>query len=325
MFRDFATILKDMTSSSVHTPTALGNKKPKGKYRPFKAIIAEVTKRGEFHEKEGARALQPNADGATAKSPFLYDPNALGSLRPDQVPRFFGALTDADKLPTKEVKLDDLHAMQDRVDPAKVKAIGERGAGGKNAVVVRHNGKHYIADGHHRLTADWLAGKETATVAFKDLEPVDQALKRVPTVALAVTKILKVDDGEGIVYGWAVVSKIDGRPYYDLNIDLEGPYAGQRVPEHIPEEALAKCALGFVDGGAPGNEMHEGPNVGDFPFVMPMTTELFKGLFGSSEPPKTGLIVGFRPPADVLAKFRSGEFTGFSIEGSRLAYTEHQA
>jgi hypothetical protein len=71
--------------------------------------------------------------------------------------------------------------------------------------------------------------------------------------------------------------------------------------------------------------MHAGPDRGDFPFVMPMTTELFKGLFGDIEPPKTGLIVGYRPPADVLAKFRSGEYSGFSIEGSRLDYTEHQA
>jgi hypothetical protein len=329
MFRDFSTILKDMTVSSVHTPTALGNEDPKrkGKFRPFKSIIGEAKPAVPAPDLNaiGKRALQPNGDGATAKSPFLYDPNVLGSLRPDQVPRFYGAITDSDKLPTKELKLDELYSTQDRVDPGKVKAIAENGAGGKNAVVVRHNGKHYIADGHHRLAADWLAGKESATVAYKDLEPVDHALKRAPQVDLEVSKILKVDEGEGIVYGWAVVSKVDGKPYYDLNIDHSGPHAGERVPEHIPESALAKCALGFVDGGAPGNEMHEGPDVGDFPFVMPMTTELFKGLFGDREPPKTGLIVGFRPPVDVLAKFRSGQFTGFSIEGSRLAYMEHQA
>jgi hypothetical protein len=198
MMRNFATVLKDMTASSVHAPTAIGNEKAKGKYRPFKAIIAETA--------VSKRNLQPNADGATAKSPFVYDPNALGSLRPDQVPRFFGALTGGDKLPTKEVKLDDLHAMQDRVDPAKVKAIAEHGTGGKQAVVVQHNGKHYIADGHHRLAADWLAGKETATVAFKDLEPVDHALKRAPEVDLTFEHISKaIDEGEGIVYGWAIV------------------------------------------------------------------------------------------------------------------------
>lgn len=312
--RSFAAVLKDMTVSAVHTPTASGNEKGK-KYRPFKAVIAEAP--------VAKRNLQPNVDGATAKSPFVYDPNALGSLRPDQVPRFFGALTDGEKLPSKEVKLDDLHAMQDRVDPVKVAAIGEHGTGGKLAVVVRHNGKHYIADGHHRLAADWLAGKDTADVRFKDLEPVDQALKVAPR--LAVSKVLKVDEGEGIVYGWAVVSKVNGEDYFDLNIDHDGQHAGKRVPENVPEMTLAKCALGFVDSGAPGNEMHEGPDRGDFPFVMPMTTELFKGLFGDIEPPKTGLIVGYRPPADVLAKFRSGEYSGFSIEGSRLDYTEHQA
>lgn len=320
MFRDFATILKDMTVASVHTPTAIGNENSgKGKYKPFKAVIAETA--------VAKRALQPNGDSATAKSPFLYDPNALGSLRPDQVPRFFGALTDADKLPTKDVKLEDLHAMQDRVDPAKVKAIGEHGTGGKRAVVVRHNDKHYIADGHHRLAADWLAGKDTAEVAYKDLEPVSDALKTAPQVDLKWTHIAKaIDEGEGIVYGWAVVSKVNGVDYYDLNIDHDGQHAGHRVPENVPEATLAKCALGFVDCGAPGNEMHEGPDKGDFPFVMPMTTELFKGLFGSDQtPPKTGLIVGYRPPADVLTKFRSGEYSGFSIEGARLDYTEHQA
>lgn len=315
--RDFATVMKDVTVATVHTPTAMGNK-TKGKAKPFKAII------GEANIDVAKRNLQPNGDTDTAKSPFVYDPNALGSLRPDQVPRFFGALTDSEKLPKKEVKLSDLHAMQDRVDPKKVQAIRDNGTGGSLAVIVQHQGKQYIADGHHRLAADWLDGKDTVEVRHKDLEPVDHALKRAD-VDFGVSKILKVDEGEGIVYGWAIVSKIDGQPYYDLNIDHAGQHAGQRVPENVPEAALAKCALGFVDDGAPGNEMHEGPDRGDFPFVMPMTSELFKGLFGIDQPPKTGLIVGYRPPADVLQKFKDGEYTGFSIEGGRLEYMEHQA
>jgi hypothetical protein len=310
MPRDFATVMKDVTSSSVHTPTAIGNEK--GKARPFKAIIAE--------SKVEKRELKPNGDAATAKSPFLYDPNALGSLRPDQVPRFFGALTDSDKLPTKEVKLDELHAMQDRVDPVKVEAIGEHAAGGKLAVVVRHNGKHYIADGHHRLAADWLAGKDSATVAFKDLEPVDQALKSVPKLNV---RIAKVDDELGVVLGWAIVCKVNGEDYYDLNIDQDGPHAGKRVPEHVPEPTMAKAGLQFVDSGAVGNEMHEGPDVGSYPFVFPMSSDAFAKLFGTDDvPPKTGLLVGYRPPSDVLAKFKSGEYRGFSIEGRRISFEE---
>jgi len=325
--RDFYTVMKDMTASTVHTPTAIGNeKKPKAK--PFNSVIGETSIRTEsgtpMSEVEVAkRDLHTNGNG-TSKSPFKYDPNALGSLRPDQVPRFFGALTSPEKLPKKEVKLTDLQAMQDRVDPEKVQAIRDNGTGGKLAVVIQHNGSQYIADGHHRLTADWLDGKDSVLVRHKDLEPVDHALKRAE-VDLMCSKILKIDEGEGLVYGFAVVSKINGEPYYDLNIDHEGEHAGKRVPEHIPEEALAKGGLGFVDSGAAGNEMHDGPDRGDFPFVFPMTTEIFKALFGLDNAPKTGLIVGHRPPPDVLQKFKSGEYTGFSIEGARLGYTEHGA
>ena len=44
-------------------------------------------------------------------------------------------------------------------------------------MIIKHNDKLYIADGHHRLTADWLDGKETAEVHYKDLTKVNQALK----------------------------------------------------------------------------------------------------------------------------------------------------
>lgn len=312
MYRDFDTVMKDMTVSTVHTPTAIGNEKVKAK--PFKALI------GEDNVKVSKRDLHSDGNG-TAKSPFKYDPNVLGSLRPDQVPRFFGALTNPDQLPEKEVKITDLHAMQDRVDPEKVNAIREKGTGGKLAVVVRHNGTDYIADGHHRLTADWLDGKDSVLVRHKDLEPVDHALKRAPKL---MVKVEKVDDGMGVVFGWAIVSKINGEDYYDMNIDHEGPRKGERVPEHIPEDTVEKASLQFVDSGAVGNEMHEGPDVGTYPFVFPMTTAVYKSIFGTDAiPPKTGLLVGYRPPSNVLAKFKTGEYTGFSIEGRRVSYEEH--
>lgn len=316
MHRDFRSVFKDMTASSVHTPTAIGNT-GRGKAKEFKAMLADSK------PDVAKRDLQPNADGTTAKSPFLYDPNALASLRPDQVPRFFGALTDSDALPTQDVKLADLHAMQDRVDPAKVSAIAAGSGQGKLAVVVRHDGKHYIADGHHRLSADWLAGKETASVHFKDLEPVDQALKRAPDEP-ANFRIAKVDDALGLVFGWAIVCKVAGEDYYDLNVDREGPRAGERVPEHIPEPVMLKAAAEFMQtADRPGNDMHDGPDCGQYVFAFPLTTDVAKALGIETE--KTGLLVGFKPPADVLAKYKSGEYTGFSIEGRRLSYTEHAA
>lgn len=311
--KSFAAISKDMTLTSVHVPTALGNnggeKKPKKKTKD--GAIVPLQKRD----------LQPH-DAETAKSPFLYDPNALASLRPDQVPRFFGALTDSDKLPDDEVDLADLHAMQDRVDPKKVQAIADAGdKGGKLPVVVRHNGKHYIADGHHRLAAAWLNGEDSAQVKIKDLEPVSNSLKRAGGDDDKLNfRIAKVDDSLGMVFGWAIICKVKGEDYYDLNVDQDGPHAGKRVPEHIPEPVMAKAAAGLAKAGAHGNEMHDGPDVGTYVFMFPLTTDIAKAMGIQTE--KTGLMVAYSAPEPVLQKFRDGTYTGFSIEGKRLSWSE---
>lgn len=305
-------IAKDFTVNSVHTTTALGNQKAK-RSRKFSDLVDAISKRD----------LKPH-DEKTAKTPFLYDVNALSSLRPDQVPRFFGALTDSDKLPEADVKLDELHAMQDRVDPDKVDAMRENGvAGGKLPVVVQHNGKKYIADGHHRLAAQWLDGAEDAKAKFLDLEPVSNALKRAGADDETKSfKIAKIDESLGLVFGWAIVCKVNGQDYYDLNIDHDGPYAGKRVPEHITEEAMTKAAADFMETARPGNELHVGPDVGTYVFAFPMTTDVAKAMGIQTE--KTGLMVAYKAPPDVIAKFRDGTYTGFSIEGRRLAIEEHE-
>jgi len=297
---NFATVMKDMTTSSVHVPTALGNAK-RGRAKSFKACIGETAV-------VAKRELKPH-DADTAKTPFLYDVNALGSLRPDQVPRFFGSLTNSETLPKTTVKLDELHAMQDRVDPKKVEAMRTNGIkGNKFPVVVRHNNKNYIADGHHRLAAQWLDGQTTAEVRFNDLEPVSTALKRY--------SIAKVDESLGLVFGWAVVCKVNGEDYFDLNVDYQGEHAGERVPEHIPEDAMLKAAADFMENSRAGNEMHNDPDVGTYIFAFPLTTEIAKAM--DIQTNKTGLMIAYKPPPAVLAKFRSGEYTGFSIQGKRL-------
>lgn len=315
MKQRFSHFAKDVTVSSVHTPTALGNQPNKRKARRFRAIIENPTP-------VAKRDLKPH-DATTAKTPFLYDANALANIRPDQAPRFFGALTDSDKLPEQTVNLADLVAMQDRVDPEKVKAIAAAGDQvSKLPVVVGMGGKQYIADGHHRLAAQWLAGQEKAQVRFKDLEPVSNALKRAGGAEDPTNfRIAKVDEGLGLVFGWAIICKVKGEDYYDLNIDQDGPHKGERVPEHIPEDVMAKAALGLVAAGSPGNEMHDGPDRGTYPFLFPMTTDIAKAMGITTE--KTGLMCAFKPPSDILQKFRDGTYTGFSIEGRRLNWTEH--
>jgi hypothetical protein len=142
--------------------------------------------------------------------------------------------------------------------------------------------------------------------------PVDDEAMKFETSA----QVFKVDKSLGLVFGWAVVCKINGEDYYDLNVDRAGPHAGERVPEHIPEDAMTKAALGLMEVGAPGNDMHAGPDKGYYPFVFPLTTDIAKAM--GIETNQTGLMVGFKPPADLLAKYLDGTYTGFSIEGSRI-------
>jgi len=301
------------TASAVHTPSADSKSPRKKGARSFGTMIVDPDPDPAALQK---RELKAHSEG-TAKTPFMYDVNALGDLRPDQVPRFLGALTDQDQLPTETVDLKDLVAMQDRVDPAKVEAQSKVAGTLKRPVVVQANGKKLIADGHHRLAGQWLRGDTTADVAFKDLEPVSQALKRSPDAPL---KIAKIDPKLGLVFGWAVICKIDGEPYFDRNVDFAGKHKGKRVPEHVTEDAMLKASVEFMDGERAGNELHEGPDSGHYVFVFPMTSDIAKAM--GIETKKTGMMVAYKPTPDVLKKFESGEYTGFSIEGKRIHFEE---
>lgn len=139
---------------------------------------------------------------------------------------------------------------------------------------------------------------------------------------ISTSRIAKVDEGHGLVIGYAMVCKVDGQDYYDLNVDQEGPHVGKRVPEHIPEDSMFDCAVEAASTGIhmAGNDMHEGPDSGSYYFMFPLTTEIAKAL--DIEAKRTGLLVAYKPEPEVLAKFRDGTYTGFSIEGARITYQE---
>jgi hypothetical protein len=118
------------------------------------------------------------------------------------------------------------------------------------------------------------------------------------------SKVVKVDDSHGLVFGWAIVCKRDGQDYFDLQAD------------HIPESSMLDAAVDFMQNGALAKEMHEGDPVGHVLFAFPMTTEIAKA-FGI-ETKQTGLLVAMKPSPDVLAKFADGTYTGFSVGGRML-------
>lgn len=138
---------------------------------------------------------------------------------------------------------------------------------------------------------------------------------------------MKVDETHGLVFGWAIVCKkrnAEGQleDYYDLNVDVDGVHKGKRVPEHITEDAVLKAFAEAADSGMSmvGNVMHKGDDTGHFPGLFPMTEEIAKALGIDTD--RTGLLVCYKPEAEVLAKFKNGTFTGFSIEGGRVEHEE---
>ena len=117
-------------------------------------------------------------------------------------------------------------------------------------------------------------------------------------------EVAKVDDSLGLVMGWAIVCKEDGEDYYDLQGD------------HIPEAAMLEAATDFAKSARVVGDQHAAKDSGEVVHVWPMTEDIAKA-FGV-ETTKTGLMIAMQPSEDMLAKFRDGTLTGFSIGGKRV-------
>lgn len=139
-----------------------------------------------------------------------------------------------------------------------------------------------------------------------------------------VSEVMNVDEEHGLVFGFAIVSTVDGEPYYDLNVDTDGVHKGKRVPEHIPDEAVLDAYVEVRKNAVqlPGNEMHAGPDKGVYYDLLPLTAEIAKALGITTK--RTGLLCVYKPTPDTLAKFKDGTYTGFSIEGARVEMTEEE-
>lgn len=123
-------------------------------------------------------------------------------------------------------------------------------------------------------------------------------------------EVIKVDEELGLVFGWSIVCTIDDEEYFDVQGDA------------IPEDSMLKYSMEFMLDDRTQGDMHarteEGEVVekGTVVFCFPLTREVAKA-FGI-ETRVTGLMIAIKPSdPDILQKFKDGEYTGFSIGGTR--------
>jgi len=117
--------------------------------------------------------------------------------------------------------------------------------------------------------------------------------------------ILKADDDERIVWGWASVVTEKGIPVVDKQGDVISP------------EEISKAATEFMLDVRVAKAMHEGEQVGHVVHSFPLTNELAKALGIQSE--REGWIIAQKITDDeTWARVKSGELSAFSIGGNAI-------
>ena len=115
-------------------------------------------------------------------------------------------------------------------------------------------------------------------------------------------QILKADDAQRMVYGWASVITENGIPVVDTQGDV------------IKAETLVKAATDFMLSARVAKDMHSGGKIGEFVHSMPLTKEIADALGITSD--KEGWIVACKVYDNaVWEKVKSGELKAFSIGG----------
>lgn len=157
-----------------------------------------------------------------------------------------------------------------------------------------------------RLAFDLMGGEAAYDWAVRTLKATGElAPDRVGAPVEWQGQVIKVSDELGVVFGWAIICKIDGVPYFDVQGD------------HIPEASMLEAAVDFMVSSRVLGDMHQKAEGGNVVFAFPMTAEI-AAAYGISTK-QSGLMIGVKPAnPETLEKFRDGTYTGFSIGGRRL-------
>lgn len=116
-------------------------------------------------------------------------------------------------------------------------------------------------------------------------------------------EVLKVDEDQRLIFGWASVTKVDDE------------YVVDRQGDVIKTETLHKAVNEFMEGVRVGKLMHEGEQVGQIVHSFPVSKDIAEAL--GIQTNMEGWIVGYKVTKDDLWEdVKSGKYAAFSIGGS---------
>ena len=169
----------------------------------------------------------------------------------------------------------------------------------------------YMPAASHEAYMAFMGGY---TPEMEEASPVDrlEALRAIVAEIIGKSmtkniegKILKTDDEQRMVYGWASVITEKGEPVVDRQDDM------------IEADTLVKAVNEFMEHVRVGKAMHTGDQVGVVVHSLPITKEIGDSLGIQSD--REGWVVAYKVfDDDVWNMVKSGELAAFSIGGRAI-------
>ena len=194
---------------------------------------------------------------------------------------------------------------------ARVRSM-EMGLDGVTHVYSYEGQAVYIPAASHEAYLAFMGGE---TPEMEEASPVDrlEALRAIVAEVIGKKmtktniegKILKTDDEQRMVYGWASVVTENGEPVIDRQGDI------------IEADTLVKAVNEFMEHVRVGKAMHTGDQVGVVVHSLPITKEIGDALGIQSD--REGWVVAYKVFDDaVWDMVKSGELAAFSIGGRAI-------
>ena len=186
------------------------------------------------------------------------------------------------------------------MDGGKVKRVT---FGDPNMQIRRDNPKAR-ANFRSRHSCDTATDKTSARYWSCRMWEADTSVSEM-TKSVVEGQILKVDDEQRMVFGWASVVTEKGEPVIDRQGDV------------IEPETLVKAVNEFMEHVRVGKAMHTGEQVGVVVHSLPITKEIGDALGIQSD--REGWVVAYKVYDDaVWDMVKSGELAAFSIGGRAI-------